>query len=217
MKIHTESFIRELLGPGVERRDLEFKAPFTWEKQGPQWLKERTIRAVLALHNTPSGGVILIGVIGHDDRPPDVPGVSARELKSFSNEEAVLAEICGYSTEQITLTIGTGVYRESEVTKSDVVVFEVVGLDELPTICTKAGKEKGTLAPSAIYSRPKLGVPASAPVTPHELEEIVRHGVERRVRWINSLGPLTLDDAGQGREAAARQDFSNEIGELWQD
>ena len=217
MKIHSESYIRELLAPGVERRELEFKSPFSWNKHDPQWLKEMTTKAVLAMHNTPSGGVILVGVLGHEDRPADIPGVNGQQLRTFAREEAIIGEISSYSTEPLVLTIGAGQYRQSDDTLSDLVVIEVAGLDELPTICKRAGSVKGTLAEGAIYSRRKAGVPSSDVVTPQELEEIIRHGVARRLDWIRSLGAEHADSTGPRLEQAARREFGDQISDLWQD
>jgi hypothetical protein len=82
MKALLSDFFAGLLEGGTERRDLKFKPAFNWrsEDSADLWVRESVTRAIIGMHNTRGGGVIVVGIEQEKpDRRMKVVGVNETE------------------------------------------------------------------------------------------------------------------------------------------
>lgn len=175
MKETDEARVAALLEGSTERRNLEFKSPFSWSDLDRLWLRERTIRAILAMSNTPNGGNIVIGVDENERKQPRLTGMSAAEIASFENGEAIKGTVDSFASLGTEFEVSIGLFQARTF-----VIITVSEFDRRPVICArdgeltgKAGDEKRVLRKGDIYTRSRRGEPRSDRITDNELDELL--------------------------------------------
>jgi len=174
MKQLSEDQIAQLLESGYELRNIEYKPPFNWTDKKATWVRERTIRALLAMTNTRSGGQVIIGVEVKNDKSVNLKGVSDAELKSFEDYDGIKGGVDGFSFTNTDFDISWGKHENKRY-----VVFTVHEFSEIPVICRKNGDSKGILTTFDIYSRSKKAPYGSIKATDAELREMIHMAVDK--------------------------------------
>jgi hypothetical protein len=183
--------MQELLEGATERRGLEFKEPFRWEK-GITWIEECLIRAILAMANRPQGGRIVIGIAEDKQTKKNAfVGLTQAEVDSFEDTDHIKSKVDSFSYTGIDFEVMSGPFLGKSF-----VVFEVTEFDELPVICKEQGvshlanrKADGTpgtpvLEKDTIYARSIKGQISSKRATDAELREIIRLATDKEhIQW----------------------------------
>jgi predicted HTH transcriptional regulator len=175
-----EAQIKQWLSMGSERRDLEFKSPFTWTDTSSIWLQEKVICAILAMSNTRNGGVIIIGV-----NEKNVPiGMTDTQVKSFENYEDIKRLVDGFAS----LATDFEIYL-AETDKRKFVVFIVRDFYETPIICRKNGDVSvDVLKQDKIYARSLKAQYSSKMADVFELTEIINLAVDKQTNRLKERG-----------------------------
>jgi len=183
MKQLSEELIAQLLESGYELRNIEYKSPFNWSDKKATWIKEKTIRAILATTNTRSGGQIVIGVETKDDKSINLKGVTDEELKSLEDFDGIKGEVDGFSFTNTDFDISWGSHKNKKY-----VVLTIHEFSEIPAICRKNGETKGVLTIYDIYARSKKAPYSSIKATDAELREMIHMAVDKEKTGLKSRG-----------------------------
>lgn len=191
MKRDDELINKLLVGLSSEDRHLEFKPSFIWDKKDDIYQKERIIKAVLAMINTPTGGNIILGIEETLKKIPKLVGANDEEFKSFQQIEIIKRDIQKFSSAPIGINFTWGEYEEDDK-KFKLIAISVSEFEEVPTICRENGawenKGKKLLYKGDIYSRLKKEV-SSDRITETELKEIVKMSLNKEKGYILSFIP----------------------------
>lgn len=188
MRKLPEEQIAQILEAGYELRNIEYKPPFDWNGAKSSWIKEKVIRAILAMTNTGYGGQLVIGIVVEEDRLTRLEGVTNEQLKSFEDFDAIKGTVDGYSFTNTDLDISWGDHEGKKY-----VVFTIQEFSEIPAICKKNGSSKGVLTAYDIYVRSKKAPYSSIKATDAEIREIIHMAVDKektnlKLRgWIKKL------------------------------
>jgi predicted HTH transcriptional regulator len=187
--------LERLLEGGHELRSLEFKPPFLWATDHDHWIRERIVRAILAMSNTRNGGNVVVGITQKDDETPEIAGLAADQLASFERLDAIKGHVDGFSHLPTAFSIKQGSSQGKEL-----VVFAVTEFEQIPLICRRNGQDGTTLRDGDVYVRSAKAPFSSMRATHIEMIEIVEMAADknasrlRRRGW--RLGPeLDLDSA----------------------
>jgi hypothetical protein len=101
-----------LNGGPAERRTLEFKPPFGWRAKDDLWVREKVTRAILGMTNTPTGGVIVVGVDAETGSPV-LRGLTDEQISSFEEVEAIKSYVDGFATSATNFDITIGKWAGS--------------------------------------------------------------------------------------------------------
>jgi predicted HTH transcriptional regulator len=196
MKTAKKEEIEAYLEAGVETRSVEFKVAFKWNDPAKIWLQEKVIAAILAMTNTPGGGVVLIGV---KEDPFSVTGMDNDTLATF-NEDDVRGVVGGYA--ETPLYFDMSAHEVSAGKK--IVLFRVSEFDKTPVVCKKDGTH-AFLRSGTIYARPKRGAFASTRASSIELDEMIDLAVDKRVASLRARG--WTNESTANALASERGDF----------
>jgi hypothetical protein len=194
----TAEQMAEWLGGGLaERRNLEFKPPFDWSAEKDVWVREKVIRAMLAMTNTPTGGVIIVGIDAQSGSPI-LKGLTANQLASFGNFEAIKSTVDGFASMATDFTISRGAWESKEL-----LVVAVTEFSRRPVLCRKNGQSIDVLRERDLYVRPQKGEPRSDRMSELELEEIVGLAMskEAAIRRAQGWTPPDLEAASRAYRA----------------
>lgn len=175
--------MRELLElVAHESRTKEFKSPFVWNDPNSCWLKEKTIRAILGMANTKTGGNIIVGV---EERLGKLifTGLNEEQLSSFTNFDLIKDVVDSFSYSGINFEVGKGEFNNHHY-----VVFRVSEFLEIPAICKRNGQKKEVLCKDDIYSRAKTGKPSTIKATELELREIIEMAADKNISKLEKRG-----------------------------
>ena len=183
----------ELLEAGlVERRHLEFKPGFEWASEHDLFLRESVIRTILGMTNTPTGGVLLLGIDGRVS-PPVLVGIKDNELSTFADFEAVKGTVDGFATMATDFELRIGIWQEKRL-----LVARIAEFARRPILCRKNGTTN-RLREGDLYVRPQKGQPRTERMGELELEEIIglsigkESSIRRAQGW---TAPAAQDAAG---------------------
>lgn len=183
MKQLDNEQIAQLLETGYELRNTEYKPPFGWNGDQTDWIKEKIVRAILAMTNIRYGGRVVIGVEVREDRSINLMGVTDNQLRSFEDFDDVKGVVDGFSFTNTDFDINWG---ENENKKY--IIFTVQEFSEIPAICRKNGGSRGILTAYDIYSRSKKAPYGSIKATEAELREIINMAVDKEKTNLKSRG-----------------------------
>ena len=178
-----------LQGVDREKRTLEFKDAFSWLDNHSLWLKEKTIKAILGMTNTPTGGNIVIGIKEDDSKQLIIKGMSKEEIESFANFESIKGEVDAFSSCPIDFDIFQGEYNGKLF-----IVITVPEFEEMPAICKKNGSyssgkgDHKILYQHDIYVRAKKGHASTIKATEIELREIIRMAADKEKHLLKERG-----------------------------
>ena len=210
MQQYPDGEVRQLVElAGFEHRTREFKGAFAWGDPKANWIQECTVRAILGLHNTPTGGQIIIGI----EDPFNVVGLSIEQLASFKRYEAIKGNVDSYSTVAIGFEIRWGNYHANPGEQSyRLVVISVPEFQTHPSICSKDGRTKKLLK-GHIYCRSIRGAAETVPVGEAEMQEIITSAVDKGIQEMRRrgyIGGITSPDA----PPSDRRQFDQQIADL---
>ena len=195
--------LEQFVTDGQERRHLEYKESFDWKSQAD--VRAAVIRTILAMANTPDGGVIVIGVREDKRNQTFVPeGVRPEHLGRFTRD-GVKAKVDEYADPYVDMQVDLVDHEGNTF-----VVIQVRPFDREPVICKR---EQGPhLLRGALYTRPP-GTVESVPVRTHaEMRDIVDRAVELRLlpemARIRSVCPA---ESGETTDPD-RQAFDDQLG-----
>lgn len=159
IKIESDnSWFIDLVQASEERRDLEFKSGFIFSTKHCELLQAELIKSIVAMTNTPGGGVIIVGVEEDTDQKPLFVGLTAEQKKSFSNYENVKGYIQRYAQRTLEYNIKYWQYQENVF-----ITFHVSEFAQLPVLSNLLRVElcnKPVLEVNTLYTRnskPKYG------------------------------------------------------------
>ena len=176
MRRFPDNYLPRLLEGGEETRTLEFKSRFRWDDQKSLWLQEKVIQAILGLSNTPSGGVLLVGIKQDGSEAPELQDMTEDQIRSFGTE-GLKAKIDGFASSATAFDHGTAVYLGKTL-----VVFQVSQFARRPIICKKDGLHQDKiLREGEIYVRSTRAQYSTRRATAEELEEIIDIAVEKEL------------------------------------
>lgn len=141
------SEFEKLLKGKKEAENLEFKGAMGWDVQS-------LAKDILAMSNTPSGGVIIVGI---EDKTCQGLGLDEDQLKSF-DLETMQDQIRNYADPFVKFSLEKFLYSDGK----RYVIIKVEEFQEIPVIAKidSKGIKAGT-----IYYRPSSGRPQSAPIS----------------------------------------------------
>jgi hypothetical protein len=176
----------------LERRHLEFKPGFKWDSDRDSYLRESVIRTILGMTNTPTGGVLVLGIDGRGE-PPTLVGVAEDELSTFSDFESVKATVDGFATMATDFELRVGIWQEKSL-----LVARVAEFARRPILCRKNGTTN-RLREGDLYVRPQKGQPRTDRMGELELEEIIglSIGKESSIRRAQGWTAPDPDDAAK--------------------
>lgn len=200
----NSNVLTSILSGAAETRQLEFKEGFNWEAQGSSKLREELIKAILAMSNTPGGGLVIIGV-RTDTRTKAVflEGLSDNDAESFGkNQEQIKTIVHNYCQRPIDFEIKSERYPEDGA--KWFIVFQVSEFSRWPTVTAKSGKvmedngKSKVIEYHAVYTRSKLAQWSSVKAGPREIEDIVETAVKKYDTHVRSLGYTRVTPRDQG-------------------
>lgn len=183
MKQLDKEQIAQLLEAGYELRNTEYKPPFGWNGDQADWIKEKVVRAILAMTNIRYGGRVVIGVEVKEDRSINLMGVTDNQLRSFEDFDNVKGVVDGFSFTNTDFDINWGEHENKKY-----IIFTVQEFSEIPAICRKNGGSHGILTAYDIYSRSKKAPYGSIKATEAELREIINMAVDKEKANLKSRG-----------------------------
>lgn len=164
--------LRELVGMGEQRRNVEIKSSMSWENDN---VKAKIVKAILAMSNIRDGGYLILGFKENGDSYlPE--GVSENDINSY-NYDDIRSYVARYADPYATFFMEV-VNDESEGKKF--IVFAIKEFEEMPVICRRDGLEN--LRNGDIYTRSRR-LPSTVRVpTQSEIREIIDLAVEKGIR-----------------------------------
>jgi predicted HTH transcriptional regulator len=198
----------ELLGyvqATKEGRNLEFKPCLSWDDQKSRKLREEIIKSIIAMSNTPGGGVIILG-IEHAQKGKKssykMVGATSSQIRWFgSHYEKVEKHIHESCSEPPDFEMVWG--ETDKVNGGKAVKFVLIFVNEfnsLPIICSKTGSQKEdnkrdyVLREGDIYTRSYRATWSSKRCTTKELEEIIKLAADKHKQELKVRGYVKLDD-----------------------
>jgi len=183
-----ESRMAELFEGASERRGLEFKESFVWAARAGSMshIQATVVKSLLAMCNTPKGGVLVIGVTDDGASRHDFVGIDSAAKASFHDTEKIASLIDSFATSPIDYEIGLGIHGGKEY-----IVFTVSEFRIQPVQCAKEHVHKGTimLRRHALYTRSSKAKPETIDASPAELREIITMTEERDEQFIRKFAP----------------------------
>lgn len=156
-----------------ESRNIEFKTSFSWVDDSSKWLRERVIKTILGITNTPDGGYIVIG-IDEENGNPVFNGTATEHIITFTFD-AITGTVSRFASTTINIEIYIAEYRSNKY-----VVLRIEEFETLPVICKNDGQEPGVLERGKIYCRAQSGPPRNIPVTEIEMQEIIELAMDKQ-------------------------------------
>lgn len=217
MNIISEADLLSIIGGSEERRDLEFKPGFEWNEVSSRKIQEKLIKAMIAMSNIPSGGVIVLGLqTNTKTHKNSVIGITQQHLNSFKkNIEQLQQKVHSHCSQPIDFTLFEAYTNKINSEKRMFIVIKVSEFKIYPTICVLRGKEMedngkhSVLEEGLIYTRPRQAPWASKKTTAIELEEIIRLAADKYRVDLLQRGYQRMDslDVLENKLAAERSEY----------
>lgn len=173
-----------------ETRNREFKPPFIWDSKKEQDLiiKEKVIKGLIALSNTPGGGDLIVGREEKNGTFPKL-GLEKEQLESFPTLESIKEQINKYVTESIDFTV-----QESK-TEEKLLLFRVEEFKLYPNLTVIDGpRERSYIKQGELYVRKMKPKYASHKPTKSEFIDIIRLSTKKLNRVIQEMGYTKNND-----------------------
>lgn len=208
MRQIEEKEIRDYLLTG-ENRNIEYKPGFLWAEESSKKLKEEAIKTIIALSNTPKGGVLILG-INHIQKSDGVkyeyPGVCPKNFNWLErNEERIQRDVHSYCSAPAEFEITYGLVKDNKETMPrKFILFNVNEFLTLPLITIKnsstkedSGSKKYVIEENEIYARSFKAIWSSRKCSYKELEDIVKMAADKyrtnlKLRGYVKLGSLEV-------------------------
>ncbi|MCC7571575.1 ATP-binding protein [Candidatus Micrarchaeota archaeon] len=160
-----------------ESRRVEFKPPFDWKSKenGDINQKERFVRALISMSNTPQGGRVIIGYQEKGRELIEAP-LTKEQWMSFVLIEEVEMFVDSFVTEKISFSVREYSSNEDRY----FLIFEVEEFEELPNLCKKDSQSKNQLIKGFLYARTIKAPYSSIPAGEREFREIVRLAMKKQ-------------------------------------
>ena len=172
----------ELIEAGHESRNIEFKSPFSWTDDNSVWLREKVIKTILGLANTPDGGYVIVGIEEDEHRRPVFSGLDEDQINSFSYD-GVKGNVDGFSSTNPNFDISLATYQNKKF-----IVLKVEEFDDIPIICKNNSRTEQLLKKGVVYCRSRSGPPQTVPVTETEMREIIQKAVDKQQELLKRRG-----------------------------
>jgi len=182
MKKMSDEEFSKLIKAAHESRQIEFKSPFSWVDDNSVWLREKVVRCILGMANTPDGGYLIIGIEEDVDKKPVFSGIEEDAVNTF-NYDVVKGVVDGYSFTGVNFEINQATYENKKF-----VALRVEEFDDIPVICKKDSQTEGTLKRGVVYCRSRSGPPKTIPVTETEMHEILQMAVDKQREHLKRRG-----------------------------
>ena len=188
-----------------ESRNVEFKPEFLWTAPESKKLKEEVIKTIIAMSNTPNGGVILIGITHlqqTDGILYEYSGVSPRILRWYEqNGERVQRDVHSFCSVPADFQICFGLNREDENARENTfIVIKVNEFSTVPVITvanSSAREDTGSgnyiILSDNIYTRSFNATWSSKRCTHKELEDIIKMAADKYRVGLKLRGYVKLD------------------------
>jgi len=180
-EIPQEEFLK-LIEAAHESRNIEFKPAFSWIDDNSFWLRDKILRTILGLVNTPDGGYIVIGIEEDENKRPVFIGLNENQINSFSYDD-MKGKVDGFSSPNINFDVSMASYQEKKF-----VVIKVEEFDDMPIICRKDSQSENILKRGVIYCRSRSGPPQTMPVTEVEMRELMEIAVDKQQEKLRRRG-----------------------------
>lgn len=200
MQLLTEEELWPLIQDLTENRSREFKSPFDWGDHKSRKIKEETIKAIMAMANTPSGGVVVLGISEDNKKKKIVTGATSNQIEWIEkNYESVENDINKYCSEYPDIKFATG--KTNKLPDKKLTPFIVIFVSEFthrPMICKRTGDEidsngKKILIEGDIYGRSYSGGWASKKCSSKELDEVIKLATDKSQRDLEIRGYIKID------------------------
>lgn len=171
-----------------ERRGLEFKEGFTWvaRASGMSHIQCTVVKSLIAMCNTPKGGILVIGVTDNGASQHDFVGVDEAAKASFQDTEKIASLLDSFATSPMDYEVGIGTLDSKEY-----IVFTVSEFRTQPVQCAKEHIHGSTvmLRRHALYARSSKAKPETIDASPAELREIITMAEERDEQFMRKFVP----------------------------
>jgi len=175
--------LEELISGGKESRNVEFKEGFNWNNPKDPKIREELIKAILAMSNTPTGGIIILGIkTDTKKKTVSATGMPRKDVKSFiKNEEGIKRSVHNYGSQPARFTISQYKSKKDKL----FVVFQVSEFEKWPIVCIRNGKTREdsgkrlVLEINTIYVRSKTAPWSSKRAGSQEIEDIIEMAVKK--------------------------------------
>jgi predicted HTH transcriptional regulator len=171
-----------------ESRNIEFKSSFSWIDENSRWLRERVIKTILGMANTPDGGYIILG-IDEENGNPVFSGTVDDHITTFTFD-AITGTLSRFASTTINIEVYVSEYSEKKY-----IILRVDEFETFPIICKNSGQETGVLEQGCIYCRAKNGPPCTIPVTEIEMQEIIELAVDKQQARLCQRGYIYTNSA----------------------
>lgn len=188
----TEAELAARIAVGYEQAGIEFKSAASTKDK---WIFAKIVRACLAMANRRDGGYVVIGVKEGADKSLEPEGLTAEQVTTWRDYDAVVHKINSYAQPSIELDIFARV-----VDGKLIVVVQVHEFELVPVLCSaqfdyindRTGKPETILRRGACYVRSRQK-PETAEIPGEQemrtlLDLATSKAVERRIREIRDLG-----------------------------
>lgn len=204
MRQIDESEIKGYLLSG-ENRTVEYKPDFSWSDSTSLKAKEETIKTIIALSNTPKGGVVVLGVShiqDKDGKRHEFAGVSKKNLNWFlKNDELVQQAVHAFCSvpADFEITFGSAVLKKgSEPIDFIIIIVKEFSVSPIITIKNSSSKDdtgtKGCIIKeNEIYARSFSAIWSSKKCGHRELEDIIKLAADKHRADLKSRGYVKLD------------------------
>lgn len=186
LAVISEEQMAALFEGASERRGLEFKESFAWAARASNMshIQATVVKSLLAMCNTPKGGVLVIGVTDDGASQHDFVGIDAAAKASFQDTEKVASLLDSFATSPMDYEVGIGTHDGKEY-----IVFTVSEFRTQPVQCAKEHKQGSTimLRRHALYTRSSKAKPETIDASPAELREIITMAEERDEQFVRKF------------------------------
>jgi len=177
---------------GYETRFIEFKSGFIWNDDDNTWLKEKVIRAVLALTNTRGGGEIILGIREGEGHQIILEGMTRVQVASFEDYDTVAGYINSFSSNPIGIEILKCFYKNVYF-----IILKIIEFKDYPTLCNKDGKTSKILVKNDIYVRSLRAPFGSIKAGPSEIKEIIMQAADKERQGLDLRGYTKARDLAE--------------------
>jgi len=183
-----------------EERNIEYKESIGWEK--PE-MREKIIKACLAMANLQDGGFIVIGMkeVSNDIWEPQ--GMASEHFDKYSQDN-VSEKVNEYADPSIQIKLS-----KIQHDNKNFILIEVAEFREIPIICRKTGN---TLKKGGIYIRPKAKNESVLVPNESELRDILDKAVEKQLEKLRIRCSMIVEK--KEGDNLLKEKFDDEVKDL---
>jgi len=199
-KILALDFEPMIIGSG-EGRSLEFKPGLVWNEPESRKLQEEIIKAMIAMSNTPSGGLIILGIESHTKKHKSIiTGIDNQCYKSFNDYvEQIQQKVHSHCSQPIDFSFFEAETDKICGKKQKFIVIKISEFSIYPTLCTMSGgklednNKHHVLEKDTLYVRSKAAPWSSKKASAQEFEEVVRLAADKYREDLTKRGYTKID------------------------